>query len=221
MRGSCFFHWTWEKLQLIDSWSENSSAASACFLLFLGLLPIAFANELSSTIDVPYVAVNVNIPYGVQVRQEQLFGLTGQRIGGAHHPGPMEFLTIGTTNLGGMRNKEPLAVEQGCGIWSYAETQLSKVTQVSAAKALKFHASQTGISEYTMGHQLRSDHGPHGPARGQVWLAPVISRPNVFKFHGPDEFWTFRTSSGDTALCWPSCGYSDHHLRPAQRPNLA
>ena len=165
------------------------------FLLFLGLLPIAFANELSSTIDVPYVAVNVNIPYGVQVRQQQLFGLTGQRIGGAHHPGPMEFLTIGTTNPGGMRNKEPLAVEQGCGIWSYAETQLSKVTQVSAAKALKFHASQTGISEYTMGHQLRSDHGPHGPARGQVWLAPVISRPNVFKFHGQtsfglqDEFW--------------------------------
>jgi hypothetical protein len=32
------------------------------FLLFLGLLPIAFANEFSSTIDVPYVAVNVNIP---------------------------------------------------------------------------------------------------------------------------------------------------------------
>ena len=51
------------------------------FLLFLGLLPIAFANELSSTIDVLYVAVNVNIPYGVQVRQEQLFGLTGQRLG--------------------------------------------------------------------------------------------------------------------------------------------
>ena len=122
-------------------------------------------------------------------------GLNGQRIGEATHPGPMEFLTIGTTNPGGMRNKEPLAVEQGCGIWSYAETQLSKVTQVSAAKALKFHASQTGISEYTMGHQLRSDHGPHGPARGQVWLAPVISRPNVFKFHGQtsfglqDEFW--------------------------------
>ena len=61
------------------------------FLFFLGLLPIAFANELYSTIDVPYVAVNVKIPYGVQVRQEQLFGLTGQRIGEAHHPGPMEF----------------------------------------------------------------------------------------------------------------------------------
>ena len=46
------------------------------FLFFLGLLPIAFANELYSTIDVPYVAVNVNIPYGVQGSVEELLILT-------------------------------------------------------------------------------------------------------------------------------------------------
>ena len=104
------------------------------FLFFLGLLPIAFANELSSTIDVPYVAVNVNIPYGVQVRQEQLFGLTGQRIGEAHHP----------------------------------ETQLSKVTQVSAAKALKFHASQAG-------RHLRVHYGAPAALRSRSTWAGSIS----------------------------------------------
>ena len=161
------------------------------FLLFLGLLPIAFANEFSSTIDVPYVAVNVNIPYGVQVRQEQLFGLTGQRFGGAHHPGPMEFLTIGTTNPGGMRNKEPLAVEQGCGIWSYAETQLSKVTQVSAAKALKFHASQAGRHlrvHYGAPAALRSRSTWAGSWTGVACTSDFPSKR--LQVPWPDEFWT-------------------------------
>lgn len=53
----------------------------------------------------------------------------------------MEFLTIGVTNRSGLRNKEQLAAEQGSGIWSYSETQLSSVTQKTAAKALKFHAA--------------------------------------------------------------------------------
>eukprot|EP00435_Cladocopium_sp_Y103_P014969 s2954_g3.t1 len=71
-------------------------------------------------------------------------GLNGQRLGEATHPGPDGLLTIGTTNPSGLRNKEQLAIEQGDGIWSYCETQLSTVTQRSTTKALKYFASQEG-----------------------------------------------------------------------------
>ena len=61
------------------------------------------------------------------------------RFGEALHPGP---LTLGCTNPGGLRSKEALAIDQGPGIWSYSETQLSSFTQRSAAKALTSLARQ-------------------------------------------------------------------------------
>ena len=62
------------------------------------------------------------------------------RWGEARHPGPSsneDFVILGTTNPGGLRSKESLAIEQGAGIWSYSETQLSQVTQASCSKTLK------------------------------------------------------------------------------------
>ena len=71
--------------------------------------------------------------------EHPVWSLAGQRWGEALHPGPHDqahLLTIGTTNPSGLRNKEALAIGQGVGIWSYSETQLSHVTQVSCTRAL-------------------------------------------------------------------------------------
>ena len=65
---------------------------------------------------------------------------SGHRCGEASHPGPPHNLVIGCTNPGGLRSKEALAIAQGPGIWTYSETQLSAVTQVSSSKALKYAA---------------------------------------------------------------------------------
>ncbi|CAL1170378.1 unnamed protein product [Cladocopium goreaui] len=65
----------------------------------------------------------------------------GHRFGEAQHPGPHQSLVLGCTN-GGLRNKEALAVAQGPGIWTYSETHLSSITQVSSGKALKHAARQ-------------------------------------------------------------------------------
>ena len=46
----------------------------------------------------------------------------GHRFGEAQHPGPHKHLVIGSTNPGGLRSKEALAVAQGPGIWTYSET---------------------------------------------------------------------------------------------------
>ena len=62
---------------------------------------------------------------------------SGHRFGEASHPGPYSSLVIGSTNPGGLRNKEALAVAQGPGIWTYSETHLSAFTQVTSSKALK------------------------------------------------------------------------------------
>eukprot|EP00435_Cladocopium_sp_Y103_P074403 s90_g48.t1 len=118
-------------------------------------------------------------------------GLNGSRIGEAAHPGPMDWLTIGTTNPGGLRGKEQLAVDQGSGIWTYAETQLSKVTQVSASKALKYHASQTG-------RYLRVHHGAPAPLRARStwagsWTGVTCTSDFCSKslqVEWPHEFWT-------------------------------
>eukprot|EP00435_Cladocopium_sp_Y103_P032036 s2378_g8.t1 len=61
------------------------------------------------------------------------------RFGEALHPGPSPLgeLVVGCTNPGGLRFKEALAISQGPGVWTYAETQLSAVTQISAKKALQ------------------------------------------------------------------------------------
>ncbi|CAL1166621.1 unnamed protein product [Cladocopium goreaui] len=117
-------------------------------------------------------------------------GLNGQRIGEANHPGPLEFLTIGTTNPGGLRNKEQLAVEQGSGIWSYSETHLSKVTQISAAKALKFHAANEG-------RHLRVHFGAPAALRARsswagTWTGVACTSDHsskVLQVPWPDDFW--------------------------------
>ena len=59
------------------------------------------------------------------------------RIGEAAHPGPLEGITLGCTNPGGLRLKESLAVGLGQGLWTYSETQLSSYTQRSSAKAIR------------------------------------------------------------------------------------
>ena len=117
-------------------------------------------------------------------------GLNGLRIGEALHPGPEGLLTIGTTNPGGLRGKELLAVEQGSGIWSYSETQLSKVTQQSAAKSLKWHASQQS-------RHLRVHFGAPAPLRARSswagsWTGVACTSDfcsKALQIDWPDELW--------------------------------
>ena len=76
------------------------------------------------------------------------------------HPGPYKHLVIGSTNPGGLRSKEALAVAQGPGIWTYSETQLSAFTQVSSGKALRHAARQTN-------RLLRTHFGAPAPLRSR------------------------------------------------------
>ena len=79
------------------------------------------------------------------------------RIGEALHPGPIldddtdeeqiesspsSILHIGCSNPSGRRQKEEHALDLGPGIWSFAETQLSQVTEKTCKKTLSFLASQ-------------------------------------------------------------------------------
>eukprot|EP00435_Cladocopium_sp_Y103_P064826 s87_g26.t1 len=117
--------------------------------------------------------------------------MNGCRIGEAAHPGPEGVLTIGTTNPGGLRGKELLAVEQGSGIWTYAETQFCRITQVSAAKALKYHAS-------SQGRYLRVHHGAPAPFRARSnwagsWTGVACTSDICSKrlqIAWPGEFWS-------------------------------
>lgn len=62
------------------------------------------------------------------------------RWGEARHPGPGPLLNVGFSNPNGLRQKETAAVMLGHGIWSFAETQLSSVTQKTCASQLRFQA---------------------------------------------------------------------------------
>ena len=73
----------------------------------------------------------------------QLASATHHQWSLGHRFGPHKHLVIGSTNPGGLRSKEALAVAQGPGIWTYSETQLSAFTQVSSGKALQHAARQT------------------------------------------------------------------------------
>lgn len=55
------------------------------------------------------------------------------------HPPP-------TSAISGLRSKEAVAIAQGPGIWTYSETQLSAITQVSTSKALKYAGTWTGVA---------------------------------------------------------------------------
>ena len=59
------------------------------------------------------------------------------RVGEASHPGPDEVAWFGTSNPSGLRGKESLLAELGCGVWCLSETQLSAENQRSVGKTLR------------------------------------------------------------------------------------
>ena len=65
------------------------------------------------------------------------------RWGEARHPGPDRppIFQVSFTNPSGLRNKEATALSQGEDVFSYAETQLSAVTQKSCAAQFRFLAA--------------------------------------------------------------------------------
>ena len=63
------------------------------------------------------------------------------RYGEAEHPGPQQLVSLGTSNPGGLRGKEPLINELGPGVWCLSETQLSSETQRTSQAAL-VHAAR-------------------------------------------------------------------------------
>eukprot|EP00435_Cladocopium_sp_Y103_P040678 s434_g11.t1 len=121
---------------------------------------VAAADNCWGSLDTLLVVSAVVINSGEQVISPGSPGLCGQRLGEATHPGPLDLLTVGTTNPGGLRQKEPLAIEQGGGIWSYSETHLSGVTQKSSTRALKACARQDN-------RHLRVHHGAPAPLRSR------------------------------------------------------
>ena len=90
----------------------------------------------------------------------QLASATHHQWSLGHRFGPHKHLVIGSTNPGGLRSKEALAVAQGPGIWTYSETQLSAFTQVSSGKALRHAARQTN-------RLLRTHFGAPAPLRSR------------------------------------------------------
>eukprot|EP00438_Fugacium_kawagutii_P035024 Skav226644 [mRNA] locus=scaffold1097:92180:97042:+ [translate_table: standard] len=61
------------------------------------------------------------------------------RFGEASHPGPHgdDWLTVGVSNPGGVRQKEQTILELGPGIWSFTETQLSAQTFRTSSHLLR------------------------------------------------------------------------------------
>ena len=65
--------------------------------------------------------------------------------GEALNPGPSDdpgLFWVGFSNPSGLRGKEDTALSLGCGVWSFSETQLSAVTQLSCSKRLKYLAAE-------------------------------------------------------------------------------
>ena len=65
------------------------------------------------------------------------------RYGEADHPGPAQ-VRLGVTNPSGLRMKEPVAIDMGEGIYTFCESQLSKFTQQSCGRRLKYLAKENG-----------------------------------------------------------------------------
>ena len=97
-----------------------------------------------------------------------------RRVGEALHPGPRHSLwfqnstqieanatslvRFGSANPSGFRQKEPIAISLGSGVWGYSETQLSSQTQKTCAGQLKSLARQQN-------RQLRVHMGAPAPPR--------------------------------------------------------
>eukprot|EP00435_Cladocopium_sp_Y103_P016460 s2398_g4.t1 len=174
----------------------RSTFSGLCrFVFFLMLLPFWTAMGHPADLAFPHHPLaDHDVGCGCQVVYECDGDLNGYRIGEASHPGPGETLTIGSTNPSGLRGKELLAIDHGCGIWHYAESQLSSVTQATAAKSLKYHASQVG-------RQVRVQQLLHfvpdlpGRVPGPESHVPVTFPPRSFKSIG-------RRITGIPAECW-------------------
>eukprot|EP00435_Cladocopium_sp_Y103_P039530 s1405_g10.t1 len=100
------------------------------------------------------------------VGHQSLSSLPGAyRWGEALHPGPVDqgLLHVSFSNPSGLRNKESAALALGDGIHSFAETQLSVITQRSCRASLKAQATQQN-------RQLRVHFGAPAPTRtNSVW----------------------------------------------------
>ena len=135
----------------------------------------------------------------------------GHRFGEAQHPGPHQSLVLGCTN-GGLRNKEALAVAQGPGIWTYSETHLSSITQVSSGKALKHAARQENRllrPFFSAPAPLRSRSDWAGTWTGVVCTSDFCSKPPPsFKLNGHQicgtlvAFWPPSIKLGPTVSLW-------------------
>eukprot|EP00435_Cladocopium_sp_Y103_P037958 s173_g10.t1 len=70
------------------------------------------------------------------------------RWGEALHPGPPQaaptVVPFGFSNPAGLRNKEEIAIDLGPGVWSFAETHLSAITQRSCQHRLRHLATCAG-----------------------------------------------------------------------------
>ena len=139
-------------------------------ILFFGFMPTCSAwsqpfavhyvpsTASSGDCDLPSGALGSKNMFLALVTREHFEKTT--RIGEAAHPGPTDGITLGCTNPGGLRSKEDLIVEQGQGVWTYSETQLSAFTQRSAAKALR-------ASARAVGRVLRPHFGAPAPLRSR------------------------------------------------------
>ena len=68
-------------------------------------------------------------------------GSCGTRFGEARHPGPHhDYLTVGVSNPGGLRQKEDTLLHLGPGLWSMTETQLSAATMKTCAGLIRQQA---------------------------------------------------------------------------------
>ena len=134
------------------------------FLFFMfsqtnAVLDASFAeHSFLSTESSDYCEFRSGNSFSAGQRCSRVFG-GYDRIGEAAVPGPSSGLfRIGTSNPSGLRGKEPQALQLGCGIWSFSETQLSHVTQPRVSSTIKNLGKQHE-------RMIRTIHGAPAPTR--------------------------------------------------------
>lgn len=110
--------------------------------------------------------------------------------GEALNPGPSgddcSLLSVGVTNPSGLRGKEEQAVSLGPGIWNFAETQLSHVTQRSCSSHLRSMARLSG-------RDLRVHMGePVVPRANSTWAGTWSGVCSVSDFPSREVALTYR-----------------------------